>query len=140
MGRPRGAKNKRTLLREAEEEVDRAKATNEVPLDCIFVIEKAMQHFFLRAETGKAVGRGRQQVDEDYKQAAALAAMVAPYRHARLSAVKLAGDPNKPVRMIKDDATADELRAEVLKHISILADAGVLDLEALLASKRRMAN
>jgi hypothetical protein len=54
--------------------------------------------------------------------------------------VKLAGDPNKPVRMIKDDATADELRAEVLKHISILADAGVLDLEALLASKRRMAN
>jgi len=86
MGRPRGAKNKRTLLREAEQEVDRAKATNEVPLDCIFVIEAAMRHFFLRAETGKASGRGQQQVDEDYKQAAALAALVAPYRHPKLSA------------------------------------------------------
>ena len=57
------------------------------------VIEKAMRHFFLRAGTGKAVGRSQRQVDEDYKQAAALAALVAPYRHARLSAMKLAGDP-----------------------------------------------
>jgi hypothetical protein len=53
MGRPKGAKNKRTLLREAEEEVDLAKATGEVPLDCIYVIEKAMQHFFIRAEMGE---------------------------------------------------------------------------------------
>jgi hypothetical protein len=30
----------RTLLREAEEEVDLAKATGEVPLDSVFVIEK----------------------------------------------------------------------------------------------------
>ena len=44
-----------------------------------------MRHFFLRAETGKAVGRSQQQVDEDYKQAATLAALAAPYRHARLS-------------------------------------------------------
>ena len=140
MGRPRGAKNKRTLLREAEQEVDRAKATNEVPLDCIFVIEKAMRHFFLRAETGKAVGRSQPQVDEDYKQAATLAALAAPYRHAKLSAVKLAGDPNNPVRVIPDDLSSDELRAEVNKHIVRLDEAGVLDLEALLASKRRMAN
>jgi len=129
-----------TLLREAEEEVDRAKATNEVPLDCIFVIEAAMRHFFLRAETGRASGRGQQKVDEDYKQAAALAALVAPYRHARLSAVKLAGDPNNPVRMIPDDLSSDELRAEVNKHIVRLHEAGVLDIEALLASKNRMAN
>ena len=140
MGRPRGAKNKRTLLREAEQEVDRAKATNEVPLDCIFVIEKAMRHFFLRAETGKAVGCSQPQVDEDYKQAATLAALAAPYRHAKLSAVKLAGDPNNPVRVIPDDLSSDELRAEVNKHIVRLDEAGVLDLEALLASKRRMAN
>jgi hypothetical protein len=126
-----------TLLREAEEEVDRAKATNEVPLDCIFVIEAAMRHFFLRAETGKASGRGQQQVDEDYKQAAA---MVAPYRHARLSAIRLAGVPNNPVSMIPDDLSTAELRAEVNKHIARLDEAGVLDLEALLGSKRRMAN
>jgi hypothetical protein len=53
-----------------------------------------MRHFFIRAEMGKNAGRKKEEVDEDYKQAAALAALVAPYRHARLSAVKLAGDPN----------------------------------------------
>jgi hypothetical protein len=58
-------------------------------------------------------------VDQDYKDAASLAAMVAPYRHARLSAVKLAGDPNNPLR-IRDDATAEELRAEVMRHIARL--------------------
>jgi hypothetical protein len=42
-------------------------------------------------------------------QAVSIAEKIAPYRHARLSAVKLAGDPNSPVRF-KDDATADELR------------------------------
>ena len=38
-------------------------------------------------------------------QAAQLAALAAPYRHARLSAVKLAGDPNNSAQF-KDDATA----------------------------------
>jgi hypothetical protein len=48
-------------------------------------------------------------------EAAHLAALVAPYRHARLSAMKLAGDPNNPVR-IRDDASIEELRAEMMKH------------------------
>jgi hypothetical protein len=47
-----------------------------------------------------------------------------------LSAVKLAGDPNNPARF-KDDATADELRAELMKRIAILQDAGLIDLKAL---------
>ena len=72
-----------------------------------------MQHFFIRAEMGKNAGRKQAEVDEDYKQAAAVAALVAPYRHARLSAVKPAGDPNNPARF-NDNATADELRAERL--------------------------
>ena len=108
-------------------------------LDSLYVIEKAMRHFFLRAGTGKAVGRSQRQVDEDYKQAAALAALVAPYRHARLSAMKLAGDTNAPSRF-KDDATAEELREEVMNRLTVLVDGGAIDLEALLASKHRMAN
>ncbi len=48
----------------------------------------------------------------------------------RLSAVKLAGDPNNPAR-IPDNATIEELRAEVMKHLERLAP--VLDLEALMA-------
>jgi hypothetical protein len=63
------ARNKRTLLREAEEDVDRAKATGEVPLDSVFVIEKAMRHFFIRAEMGKNAGRTANEVDQDYRQA-----------------------------------------------------------------------
>ena len=53
--------------------------------------------------------------------------------------MKLAGDPNNPVRF-KHDATADELREEVMKRLTVLVDGGVIDLEALLASKHRMAN
>jgi hypothetical protein len=108
-------------------------------LDSLYVIEMGMRHFFIRAEMGKNAGRKKEEVDEDYKQAAALAALVAPFRHARLSAMKLAGDPNSPTRF-KDDATADELRAELMKRIVTLHDAGLIDLQALPAPKRKMAN
>ena len=54
----------------------------------------------------------------------------APYRHARLTAIKLAGDPNNPLRML-DTATTEELKAEIMKHLKILAP--VLDLEPLMA-------
>jgi hypothetical protein len=137
MGRPKGSKNRRTILREAEEHVG-AKYVDQV-LDSLYVIEKAMRHFFLRAETGKAVGRSQQQVDEDYKQAAMLAALAAPYRHARLSAMKLAGDPNNPMRVF-DNASADELRAETMRRIAVLRDAGLIDLEALPVPEPGIAN
>ena len=135
MGRPRGAKSKRTILREAEEQIDRANATNQVHLDSIFVIERAMEFFFVRAERGRVAGRCQQQVGDDYKQAAALAALAAPYRHARLKAVTLAGDPNNPVRF-KDNATADELREEIMRRLAMMREAGILDLEALPPPKR----
>jgi hypothetical protein len=64
--------------------------------------------------------------------------MVAPYRHAKLSATKLAGDSNNPLR-IRDDATADELRAEIMRHLAVLVDGGILDLEPMLAPKRGIA-
>jgi hypothetical protein len=137
MGRPKGARNKRTLLKEAEQRVG-AKYVDQV-LDSLYVIEMAMRHFFLRAEMGKNAGRKKEEVDEDYKQAAALASLVAPYRHARLSAVNLAGDPNNPVRF-KDDATTDELRAEIMRRLGVLQEAGVLDLTALPTPTRGVAN
>jgi hypothetical protein len=42
--------------------------------------------------------------------------------------MKLAGDQNSPVRF-KDDATADELRAEIMKRLKILVSAGLIDLK-----------
>jgi hypothetical protein len=127
MGRPKGSRNKRTLLREAEQHVG-SKYVDQV-LDSLYVLESSMGHYFIRAEMGKNAGRKQSEVDADYEKAAHLAALVAPYRHARLLAMKLAGDPNNPVR-IRDDATVEELRAEMMKHLGILIDGGLIDLEA----------
>jgi hypothetical protein len=120
-------RNRRTLLREAEEALGRTRDPNEV-VDMLHVIEESATHFFLRAKMGKNAGRRTEEIDEDYKQAAALAALAAPYRHARLSAMKLAGDPNNPVR-IRDDTSIEELRAEMMKHLGILIEGGLIDLE-----------
>jgi hypothetical protein len=40
----------------------------------------------------------------------------------------------------KDDATADELREEVMRRLGILAEAGVIDLQALPVPKAGIAN
>jgi hypothetical protein len=137
MARPKGSKNRRTVLREAEEHVG-AKYVDQV-LDSLYVLESAMRHFYIRAEMGKNTGRKEALVDQDYKDAATFAAMVAPYRHARLSAVKLAATAANPAGF-KDDATADELREEIMRRLSGLQEAGVIDLTALPAPKRRIAN
>jgi hypothetical protein len=98
------------------------------------------RHGFLRAAMGKRSGtRKPKEIDEDHREAAALASLAAPYRHARLSAMKLAGDPNNPAR-IRDDASLEELRAEMMKHLGILIEGGLIDLEALPAPNRGIAN
>jgi hypothetical protein len=88
---------------------------------------------------GKNAGRKQSDIDEDFRQASAIAALAAPYRHSKLTAVKLAGDPNNPAR-IKEDATLEELRADMMKHLHILIDGGLIDLEALPAPNRGLAN
>jgi hypothetical protein len=137
MGRPRGSRNKRTLLREAEQHVG-SKYVDQV-LDSLYVIECSMRHFFLRGEAAKNTNMKPEKIDGYYEKAAHLAALAAPYRHARLSATKLAGDPNNPVR-IRDGATLEELRAEMHKHLNILIEGGLIDLEALPAPNRGLAN
>jgi hypothetical protein len=89
--------------------------------------------------THVVVTRNHASAESQIGQAAALAALAAPYRHARLSAMKLAGDPNNPVR-IRDDASLEELRAEMHKHLNILIEGGLIDLEALPLPKRGIPN
>jgi hypothetical protein len=72
--------------------------------------------------------REQSEVDTDLK-------LVAPHGHAQQSAMNLVADPNNPARFASD-ATADELRQEIMYHVGVLVDGGVLDLEALLAPKR----
>ena len=125
MGRPKGAKNKRTLIREAEEAIGAGPV-----LDSLHVLEATMAHFYTRAINLKRSGGKAEVIDANLRDAAAIAEKIAPFRHARLSAMKLAGDLNNPAQF-KDDATADELRAELTKHLTRLIEAGILDLQAL---------
>jgi hypothetical protein len=75
MGRPKGAKNRRTLLREAEERLKRTRDPNEV-VDMLHVIGESATHFYLRAEMSKHSGtRTPKEIDEDYREAAALASL-----------------------------------------------------------------
>ena len=125
MGRPKGTKNRRTLLREAEQYVG-SKHVDQV-LDSLYR-DREGDAALLFAGRDRQGSRPLKAGDEDYKQAAMLAALAAPYRHARLSAMKLAGHPNNPARF-KDDATADELRAEVMRRLMVLQEAGAIDLK-----------
>jgi len=49
-------------------------------------------------------------------------------RHARLSAVKLAGDPNDPIKLVAS-MSADELRAKIIEQLETLGP--ILDLPAV---------
>lgn len=141
MGRPKGGKNRSTILREAQEAMVACGLLGHEQdfLDSLAVMEEGMRHFYVRAMAAKQTKQPDKVIDAAMIQAVQIAEKVAPYRHARLSAVRLAGDPNNPLRF-KDDATADELREEIMHHLGVLVDGGVLDLGELLAPKRRIAN
>jgi hypothetical protein len=136
MARTNGSKNKRTLLRESEAALNIERDPNKV-VDMLYIMERSATHFFLRAQLGG--GRKQDQIDEDFRQAAQIAALAAPFRHARLSATKILGDPNSPLR-IRDDASADEIRAEIMKRLKILVSAGLIDLKALPVPDGGIAN
>ena len=131
MARPRGSKNRSTILREAQEAmVARGLLDHEQEfLDSLAVMEEGMRHFYVRAIAAKQTKQPDEVIDAAMIQAVRMAEKIAPYRHPRLSAVKLAGDPNNPARF-RDDASIEELRAEVLKHLQRLAP--VLDLKSLV--------
>jgi hypothetical protein len=123
------AKNHKTLWKEAEKLIG-TKTVQELhdPLD---VIETIMRYFYSLAETLKANGGTLAEIIGYYEKAARLAALAAPYRHGRLSAIKLLGDPNIGVGPFKADATLEELKAELGKRVAAAARAGLVDLAAL---------
>jgi hypothetical protein len=59
-------------------------------------------------------------IDANFLQAASIAEKIAPYRHARLSAMKLVGDPNAP-KDLEDSASLEELKAMVEFHLERVA-------------------
>jgi hypothetical protein len=51
-----------------------------------------MQHFYMKAIVAKQNNGKADVIDANFLQAASIAEKIAPYRYARLSAVKLAGE------------------------------------------------
>jgi hypothetical protein len=137
MARVAGTKNKRTLLGESLKGLQVERDPNKIA-DMLYIMEYSATFYFTRAvagASGKQKGKARctsAQVDEDFDRATRIAGMAAPYRHARLASMKLVGDPNNPLHF-KDDATAEELRAEIERRLNILQKAGILELKPLAA-------
>jgi hypothetical protein len=136
-GRPEGAKNHKTLEREKAKRVAAARAElakNSPPIDYIAsfdsldVMEKVMRHFYLRALIEERMGGQTDwnAVDSLMLKALAAAEKVARYRHAQLSAIKLAGDTNAKVT---DNASLDDLIGKIQDELRKLGP--LIDLEAI---------
>ena len=69
-------------------------------------------------------------VQKCFNRALHAASLAAPYRHARLSAVKHLEQADS-IDGISANATPEELRAEIAKRVRQLIDKGYVDLEAL---------
>jgi hypothetical protein len=99
-------------------------------IDPLYVVEKAMHHFFMLAESRKEIGGKLEEVNQLYERAAHLEVLAAPYRHPRLSAFKHI-EQGDTIDGIGPNATVEELRAEIAKRVAMLRDRGVVDLDAL---------
>ena len=132
MGRPLGAKNKRTLLREANirEAAARAQfdlaitADESIKADSLAVMEDAMAYFNRLAlkERHRSGDADPKAIRDNLREAVTIAKEVAPYRHARLSSVKVGSDRTN-ASYVPDGVTSAELREELF---SMIARSGVL--------------
>lgn len=140
MARPFGARSRATKERKAKEKVSLARiglakqetADFKAQLDSLAILEEVMRHFYFKAKLEQTAGEftNWKAVDQAMEAAGKWAEKVANFRHARLAAIKLAGDPNAP--LIPDGMTVDELRANILAEIERLSTTKVLDLAPLL--------
>jgi hypothetical protein len=99
-------------------------------VDPLHVIETVMRYFYSLAQTGRKANAPLDEVRKCFREAAQLAALAAPYRHARLSAVKHI-EQGDTIDGISANATPEELRAEIAKRVAMLRDRGFVDLDAL---------
>jgi hypothetical protein len=136
-GRIKGSKNRKTLERERAKKLASVRAElakNAPPIDfsasfdSLDIMEKVMRHFYQRALIEEKMGAQTDwnAVDALMLKALAAAEKIARYRHAQLSAVKLAGDINARVA---DNASLDELMDKIKDELRKLGP--LIDLEAI---------
>jgi hypothetical protein len=138
-GRPKGAKSRKTLERERVKKIAAARAElakNAPPIDfaasfdSLDIMEQVMRHFYLRARIEERMGAQADwnAVDALMQKALAAAEKVARYRHAQLSAVRLAGDISGKM----DDVSLDELLVTIKSEMVKLGPLIGLDPNQLL--------
>jgi hypothetical protein len=81
MGRPKGSKNRSTILREAQQTmVSRGLLGHEQDfLDSLAVMEEGMRHFYVRAMAAKQTKQPDKVIDAAMIQAVQIAEKIAPY-------------------------------------------------------------
>jgi hypothetical protein len=89
-----------------------------------------VRYFYSLAQTGRKANAPLDEVRKYFEKAAQLAALAAPYRHPRLSAVKHI-DNTELLEGVPADASAQELRAALTQRIANLAANGYINLKAL---------
>jgi hypothetical protein len=124
------AKNVSTLWREAQVLVGDGGLVVDVA-DPLEVIEQAMRYFYSLGVQGAKNKAPIDDVQKCFQKALYAASLAAPYRHARLSAVKHIDHQTDSIDGIRSDASPEELRAEIAKRVRQLIDKGYVDLEAL---------
>jgi hypothetical protein len=139
MARPLGAKNKRTLLREANMREAAALAQlglattddESIRADSLAVLEQSMRYFYglVLKEKRRNEEADLKAIRDNLREAVIIAKEVAPYRHARLSSVKVGADRATRLSSVKvgadranipavpDGMTAQELRALILEDV-----------------------
>jgi hypothetical protein len=101
----RGTKNRQTVEEETAKKIAAARAELvknappldfSMPLDTLDMMVHAIRHFYFRAKIAERLGDrvDRRRANAAFMQAVRAAEKVARYRHAQLSAIKLAGDIN----------------------------------------------
>ena len=125
------AKNASTLWREAQVVVGDGGPVVDAA-DPLEVIEQVMRYFHGLGVHGAKSKAPIEQVQKCFNRALHAASIAAPYRHARLSAVKHIDNADTIVG-ISANATPEELRAEIAKRVALLRDKGYLDMDALPA-------
>jgi hypothetical protein len=134
MPRARGSKNRQTVERETAKKIAAARAELvknappldfSMPLDSLDMMEHVIRRFYFRAKIAERLGDrvDRRRAKAAFMQAVRAAEKVARYRHAQLSAIKLAGDINAKVT---DSASLDELVAKLKGELHKLAP--IIDL------------
>ena len=135
MARTKGARSNSTIRRAMMARRAQFAVIGEIDttisLNSLAVLEEVMRHFYLKAKVLESMGQegDYEEVDKAWSETGRWAKEVAQFKHAKIQAIRLGGDPNAPV--LPENMTLDELRESIMADLERLRERGVLDLPRL---------